>query len=129
MTPGRAQARRHDERVFRLMTDSTEHNPQPSRDPIVGQVVTIGVVGAALVAVVVLGLIGLVEDMIGAERRIKIEQVPWAEVDAMQAAQERQLTTEPHIELRGDPAEPMEALVIPIDRAMELTIQEYQRSE
>ncbi len=102
------------------MDDPFEHNPTDHEDPLAGPTWTIGIIGMVLLAVTVLAVAAVFYDFDTAEREIKIETAPTKAVE--------QLAAEQRLRLAGMRRERRvggeEAVVIPIDLAMELMAHE-----
>ncbi len=102
------------------MNDPLEHNPTDHEDPLAGPTWTIGIVGMVLLAVTVLAVAAVFYDVDIAEREIKIEIAPTSAFEQL-AAEQRLRLAGMRRERRADGEE---AVVIPIDLAMELIVQE-----
>ncbi len=104
------------------MNDPLEHNPTDHEDPLAGPTWTIGIIGMVLLAVTVLAVAAVFYDVDTAERQIKIESAPTSVVEQLKAEQRLRLTGM----RRERRADGEEAVVIPIDLAMELMVLEAE---
>ena len=102
------------------MTNPLEHNPTDHEDPLAGPTWTIGIVGIVLLAVTVLAVSAVYYDIDAAEREAKIEIAQTSDFERL-AAEQRVRLTGMRRERRADGED---AVVIPIDLAMELVVQE-----
>lgn len=115
------------------MTEVFEHNPGDHEDPLTGPTWIIGFLGAVLLAVIMLGLTALTYNAQREEEEIKVIQRDADELESLRNAQLARLTAAPRyveqwVRVEGQQEEQIQrALVIPIDRAMELVVQESQR--
>ena len=109
------------------MAESYEHNLGDHEDPLPGPTWTVGIVGGVALAVSLLGVSALLYDMMGEERQVKIldAEVPTA-VEVLHAQQLQRLQGPPRLELRPGNLEGEASLVIPIEDAMRLVVQEAQ---
>ena len=102
------------------MSDYIEHNPGDHEDPLAGPTWTIGIIGVILLAVTLLGLAALFYSTADGEIDEKVLSVAGGTLDEMEAEQEARLTGV-RLEKR---VEGEDSLVIPIERAMELLVEE-----
>jgi hypothetical protein len=102
------------------MSETFEHNPNDHEDPLAGPTWTIGIIGVILLAVSLLGLTALFYDRTDVELDVKVLEVPSAALDEMRATQNARLAG---VRLEKRVAEE-ESIVIPIERAMEIIVQE-----
>ena len=109
------------------MTDQLEHNPGDHEDPLAGPTWLI-MIGGAVVFVVVLLVVAAVayRVMTGRQDAAALAQAP-RDLAALKEQQRRRLTDPPRFEKRIDSPEDGNSLVIPIEQAMELMVQEAQR--
>jgi hypothetical protein len=112
------------------MTDVYEHNPADHEDPLPGPTWMIGFIGVVLLIVIVLGITALFHDAWQADEEVKVVDAEPVEMIALRRQQAAQLEAmrweeREEIGLDGQPTT-VRALVIPIDRAMELIVQEYR---
>lgn len=110
------------------MTEVFEHNPGDHDDPLTGPTWIIGFLGAVLLSVIVLGLTALVYNAQHKEEVEKLIKRDVDELETLRAQQQALLTGPPHwiqVQEKDDKGnEHVEkALVIPVDRAMELVVQ------
>jgi hypothetical protein len=106
------------------MSDVYEHNPGDHEDPLPGPTWTVAIAGTVLFAVTVLGLTAMFWGEISNARETKVVEVAPAQLTDLERTQRERLHAEPHREKRPELEEGEEALVIPIDRAIELYAQE-----
>ncbi|MCP3902744.1 MAG: hypothetical protein GY715_03830 [Planctomycetes bacterium] len=106
------------------MSDVYEHNPGDHEDPEPGPTWIVGIAGTVLLAVTILGLTAMFWDVTGSARQERVVDQPVAALEQLEAEQAERLMAGPHRESRVELAEGEEALVIPIDRAIELYARE-----
>ena len=107
------------------MTDRYEHNIDDHGDPAASSTWLVGFIGVVLLVVTMLGVTALYYNVKAAEVDTQVVQVEIDEVTDARARQELRLTDSPHWEERDDSGEIVRALVIPIERAMELVVAEH----
>lgn len=113
------------------MSEQYEHNPGDHEDPVAGSTWLVGMVGAVLLTVIILGLTALLYQVQDEEM---IEHVILAEPEELirlRAEQQKQLNDPPRFQERPageDGSEMVRSLVIPIDQAMEIIAKEQGRS-
>ena len=107
------------------MTDYYEHNIDDHEDPAASSTWLLGFIGAVLLVVTMLGVTALYYNVKAAEVDTQVVQVEIDEVTEARDRQERRLTDSAHWEERDDSGEIVRALVIPIERAMELVVAEH----
>jgi hypothetical protein len=103
------------------MSDIYEHNPGDHEDPLAGPTWTVGIAGSALLAVSVLVVAAIFYDARTTELEVKVLDQPTIDLDALRMAQAERLAGPIRIERRSADEE---SLVIPIDRAMDLIVEE-----
>ncbi len=112
------------------MSDVYEHNPGDHEDPLAGPTWIIGFLGAVLLVVIMLGLTAMVYNAQHEEDKIKLIDRDPEELDHLRNSQLAQITAAPRwveesVKVEGQNEEQIvKSLVIPIDRAMELVVQE-----
>ncbi|MHC5025119.1 MAG: hypothetical protein ACYTGG_14645 [Planctomycetota bacterium] len=106
------------------MTEVYEHNPNDHEDPIAGPTWLVGFIGAVFMLVIVFGLTALYYGAREQEVEAVVIEEDYVEFAELQAAQNSRLEVL-QIEEREEGGERYEALVIPIEQAMELTAAEY----
>jgi hypothetical protein len=108
------------------MTEVYEHNPDPKdhEDPLPGPTWMIGFIGVVLFVIIVLGVAAVFYDADATERTAKVTASDWTELVELRAAQETRLEGT-YREQRYEGAELVQALVIPIEEAMEAVVEEY----
>ena len=104
------------------MTEMFEHNKGDHEDPVAGPTWTVAVVGVALPIVSVLGTAALYYDVRDREFETKVEGPKTVQLEKLNAMQTARLTGEIRMEQRLEA--PEGALVIPIDKAMEIVVAE-----
>ncbi len=106
------------------MTEVFEHNPEDHDDPVSGQTWLIGSLGALVLVAIMLGLTAMYYN--AKAREIHKVVVSPERLEVLQLRQEQQalLAGPPRWVTRDDGAETVRALIIPIDRAMELVVME-----
>lgn len=110
------------------LTEVFEHNPDDHEDPQPGLTLLVGVIGAVLLAVTVMGLTALYYNTKAEEVTEEVVDVTRIEPAEHYREQEALLTGPPHWVERDEQGKTVKAYVIPIDRAMELVVAESQRS-
>ncbi len=106
------------------MTEVFEHNPGDHDDPVTGQTWLIGFLGTLVLVAMMLGLTAIYYN--AKAREIHKVVVSPERLEVLQLRQEQQalLTGPPRWVTRDDGAETVRALIIPIERAMELVVME-----
>jgi hypothetical protein len=116
------------------MSDVFEHNPGDHEDPLTGPTWIIGFIGAVLLVVIMLGLTALYYNASYEEELEKVIQRDPQELENLRTAQLARITASPRyveqqIVIEGQDPKTDRSLVIPIDRAMELVVQEANRGQ
>lgn len=108
------------------MRDIYDHNPADHDDPAAAPTWTIGIVSVVLLAATTLFVAALFYFVYQGELEEKYIQPTSIELDMLNAEQRARLAGEPRIELRPEnaDAEQPESIVIPIDQAMDLIVEE-----
>jgi hypothetical protein len=113
------------------MTDTYEHNPNDHEDPVAGPTWTVSIVGAVLFVVSVLGVAALYYNVVSEEEVAKRYEDPPADetrqkplTDLQQLDREQLARLDGPVRIERRVEVPEGALVIPIDQAMELIIEE-----
>ncbi len=108
------------------MTEAFEHNPGDHEDPVSGQTWLIGFLGALVLVAMMLGLTAIYYNAKAREIN-KVVIIPERqEVRQLLQEQESLLAGPPRWVTRDDGAETVEALIIPIEWAMELVVAEAE---
>ena len=102
------------------MSEYQEHNPGDHEDPQASSTWLIGIMGIIVLVVSVLGLTALYFNRLGVEVHDKVVTVDPQELQNLLAGQQARLDTH-HLDQYDEEI----ALVIPIDKAMELVAQQY----
>ncbi len=102
------------------MSEVFEHNPNDHEDPLAGPTWLVGLLGAVLLVVTVLGVIALYQNAQTAEDESKIVNSDVVEFETLLADQQRRLEI-PHQVVYEEEI----ATAIPIEHAMELVVEEY----
>jgi hypothetical protein len=107
------------------MHEHYDHNPGDHDDPVAGPTWLLGIVGAVLLLVIILGLTALYYNALAREQQVKVVE-PRDTWDLRRYRREQQglLTGEPRWEQRVVAEDEVEFYIIPIDRAMELVVRE-----
>ena len=115
------------------MTEVFEHNPDPRdhEDPLTGPSLYVGLVGGLILVVMLLGLTALYYNEKTSETQSSkkfVATIP-AELEKLRADQKKRLTSPAHREVRDEAGEQITALVIPIEDAMQLVLEELSARE
>ena len=113
------------------MTEVYEHNPLDHEDPLPGPTWMVGFIGVVLLVVVVLGITALYYGAKQEDEIVKVVEAEPIELLVMRAQQSEQLHVtrweeREEVDAEGNP-ERVRALVIPIDRAMEIVAGEHAK--
>jgi hypothetical protein len=111
------------------MSDNYEHNPGDHEDPLPGPTWIVGILGAVLLAVIVLGLTALFYNAQTKEDAKKIVSKEPDEIIRLRTEQTEVLTASPRLrEVSETDAQGqtrvVQALAIPIDQAMQIIVNE-----
>ena len=106
------------------MTEVFEHNPQDHEDPVAGPTWLVGILGAILLVVSLLGLTALYYNVKAEELEGQVIGLERLEVLELRRQQEALLAGSPRWIKRDEQGEEIEAFIIPIERAMELVVEE-----
>ena len=106
------------------MSDAYEHNPDDHEDPVAGLTWFLGLIGVLLMVVTVLGLTALYYTVKAQEVEVQFIGPERLEVIELRARQEELLQGPPRRVVREELGETVEALVIPLDQAMQLVVEE-----
>jgi hypothetical protein len=108
------------------MSEVYEHNPNPAdhEDPLPGPTVLMGLVGVLLLTIILLGLTALYYDTKEEEEREAVWRTAREDVLKLRQAQEALLEGPPRRVVRDEGGRAVEAIVIPVERAMELIVAE-----
>lgn len=101
------------------MSDNLEHNPGDHEDPLPGPTWIIGVLGAVLLAVVILGVTAL---FFNADARVvdqKVVEQPYPQFEALKQEQLARLQGPPRIVEVNENDKVVQSVVIPIELAMQ----------
>jgi hypothetical protein len=113
------------------MRDVYDHNPDDHDDPAAAPTWTIGIVSVILLVATVLFVAALFFFVYNAEVEEKYIRQTYQDLEQLIEEQREQLSVGPRVELRPENAETDEprSIVIPIDRAMDLIIEEGLASQ
>lgn len=106
------------------MSETFDHNLGDHDDPVAGPTWFLGLVGAVLMVVTVLGLTALYYNMKAGEVEVEVIDQPRLDVLELRRQQEQLLAGPPRRVTRDEQGKTVEALVIPIQQAMELVVEE-----
>lgn len=106
------------------MSDVFEHNPGDHEDPLAGPTWTLGIIGIAMLAVSVLGVAAIFYDRSRVEDDVKVLAKPTVQLEDLRNQQLARLGGEVRIEKRSADEE---SLVIPLEQAMTLVVEDAQR--
>ena len=95
-----------------------------SEDPKAAPTWLISISGTLIFVAIVLVVTAATYDLYSDEYEIKYVDQPSIAVDALDAKQWDRLTSPPHIEIRPENPDNTPCIVIPIDEAMQLIVQE-----
>lgn len=107
------------------MSDVYEHNPSDHEDPTAGPTWIVGGLGVILLAATLFGVTALYYNVKTAEVEEYFVEPERSDVMELRKQQEAMLEGPPRHVTRDEAGTEVEAFVIPIDRAMELVVQEY----
>lgn len=106
------------------MTEVFEHNPDDHEDPASGPTSLMGLVGALLLVAILLGITALWYNVKAEEVHTQVVAQPRREVQDMRKSQLALLQREPQWVTRQGETGEVRALVVPIERAMEIVVAE-----
>lgn len=109
------------------MSEVFDHNPGQPDDPVAATTWLVSLVGVLLLVAIVLGITAIYYNVKADKVKQEVLSQPYETVEAMRAQQEALLQGPPRRVTRMGETGEVEALVIPIDRAMELVVAEHQR--
>lgn len=105
-----------------------EHNPKDHEDPAAGSTYLIGFIGAVLLVVIVLGVTALYYNVKSEEITEKVENPERKDVRELRREQESLINGPMRVLRRTEQGVDIESVVIPIEDAMELTVDTYGSS-
>ncbi|MHC4416164.1 MAG: hypothetical protein ACYS0G_12860 [Planctomycetota bacterium] len=106
------------------MTEVYEHNPEDHDDPVATPTWLVGLFGAVALVVIILGLTALYYNAKAEAFREQVLSRDRLDVLELRRQQEALLGGPPRWVERDEQGETVEALVIPIERAMALVVEE-----
>ncbi len=111
------------------MTDHHEHNIDDHEDPSASSTWLVGFIGAVLLVVTMLGVTALYYNVKAQWVDEKVVKPNIDEPKELRARQEQRLTDPPRWVERDDGGEVTRELVIPLERAMKIVVEEYGAAE
>lgn len=109
-----------------MMSKHYEHNIQDHEDPSAGYTWMIGLVGTVLLVVTVLATVALYYNVKASEVKEVFTEQPRIDVKKLRAKQLQVLSNTPHwVEREDESGEIKRYLAIPIDRAIQLVIEQH----
>ncbi len=111
------------------MTDYHEHNIDDHEDPAASSTWLVGFIGAVLLVVTMLGVTALYYNVKASKEQDVVLDEPFIKVEKVRTRQERRLTAPARWEERDDGGEVRRELVIPLERAMKIVVEEYGAAE
>ncbi len=111
------------------MTDHPEHNIDDHEDPAASSTWLMGFIGAVLLVVTMLGVTALYYNLKATQVDTEVVQVDIDDVKKARSEQEGRLTAPVHWEERDDGGEVTRELIIPLERAMTIVVEEYGAAE
>ena len=111
------------------MTDHHEHNLDDHEDPAASSTWLMGFIGAVLLVVTMLGVTALYYNVKAVQVDTEVVKVPIDGPKKLRIQQEQRLTAPPRWEERDDGGEVTRELVIPLERAMKIVVEEYGAAE
>ncbi len=109
------------------MTDVFEHNPGDHEDPAYGSTLLVGILGTLLLVATVMGTTALYYNVKAEEIFGEVISKERAEPVDLYQKQQALLAGPPRWMERDEQGEMVRAYIIPIDRAMELVVQEWEQ--
>ncbi|MHC4080189.1 MAG: hypothetical protein ACYS15_13410 [Planctomycetota bacterium] len=106
------------------MTEVYEHNPDDHDDPTAGFTWLMGLVGALLLVVIILGLTALYFNVKAEMFQRQVVSAERLELQALRREQEALLAGPPRFIEREQQGETVTAYIIPIEQAMEIVVRE-----
>ena len=111
------------------MTDHFEHNIDDHEDPAASSTSLVGFIGAVLLVVTMLGVTALYYNVKADQVDEQVVQVDIDEPKNLRIQQEGRLTAPAHWREVDDGGEVTRELVIPLERAMKILVEEYGAAE
>ena len=111
------------------MTDYHEHNIDDHEDPAASSTWLVGFIGVVLLVVTMLGVTALYYNVKADRVDEKVVKPDRWDVKKLRIQQEGRLTAPARWEERDDGGEVTRELVIPLDRAMKIVVEEYGAAE
>jgi hypothetical protein len=106
------------------LTEVYEHNPDDHDDPTAGFTWLMGLVGALLLVVIILGLTALYFNVKAEMFQRQVVSAERLELQALRREQEALLAGPPRFIEREQQGETVTAYIIPIEQAMEIVVRE-----
>ena len=109
------------------MSDAFEHNPDDHEDPAAGPTWLMGAVGVLLLVAILLALTAMYYNVKAEKVQEEVVSRPFRDIEKLRQSQRALLEDEPRWVTRQEVAGEVQALVIPIDRAMDIVVAEQER--
>ncbi len=111
------------------MTDHFEHNIDDHEDPAASSTSLVGFIGVVLLVVTMLGVTALYYNVKASQEQDVVLDEPFIEVERVRTEQEQRLTAPARWEERDEGGEVTRELIIPLERAMKIVVEEYGAAE
>ena len=111
------------------MTDHYEHNIDDYEDPTASSTSLVGFIGVVLLVVTMLGVTALYYNVKAKQVDEQVVQVGIDEPKKLRIQQEGRLTAPARWEERDEGGEVTRELIIPLERAMKIVVEEYGAAE
>ncbi len=106
------------------MIEIYEHNPQEHEDPVARPVALVGFLGAVLLLITLLGVTALYYNVKAEKVDQQVVRIEFPQIQKLRSRQEELLSGPPRWIERDEQGDTVDAFIIPIDRAIELIVQE-----
>lgn len=111
------------------MTDHHEHNIDDHEDPASSSTWLVGFIGVVLLAVTMLGVTALYYNVKAQQVEVVVVKPDVDEPKKLRRQQERRLTNPARWEERDEGGEVTRELIIPLETAMKIVVEEYGAAE
>ncbi len=111
------------------MTDHYEHNIDDHEDPAASSTSLVGFIGVVLLVVTMLGVTALYYNVKASQEHDVVVGIDRWDVEKLRIQQEGRLIAPARWEERDEGGEVTRELVIPLERAMKIVVEEYGAAE